>query len=57
VIPHARLGNNDERVAVEGTGAPDNPGNHDIPVVGQRDSVYLGEALLPIPNRLVVWIR
>ena len=57
VIPHARLGNDDERVAVEGSGAPDNTGSQDIPVVGQRDSVYLGEALLSVPNRLVVRIR
>ena len=57
MIPHTQLGNDDERVAVKGIGALDNPGNHDIPVVGQRDSVYLGEALLPVPNRLVVRIR
>ena len=51
------MDNNDERVAAEGTVALDNPGNQEIPVVGQQDSVYLGETLLPVPHRLVVRIR
>ena len=36
---------------------PENSRNNDNPVVGQRDSVYLGKALLTVPNRLVVWIK
>ena len=57
VICHTPLDNDDEREAADGTGALDNPGNQEIPVVGQQDSVYLGETLLPVPHRLVVRIR
>jgi len=44
-------------ITTEATGVPENSRNKDNSVVGQRDSVYLGKALLMVPNRLVVWIK